>query len=398
MAFTFEQLLAGMSYEAAMDEIKDHCERNGYDTSQWKVGSLAYHALATPSFYYAMHSQKLSDAIKLVNNQTSSGSALTMLAESYFDNKRYEAETAVGLVIVTGSYQAVLPKTFTPRTLKITDGSYIFSNQNTFTISNTIPYVTESFIADKPGAEYNIETNATLTPVETNLGIFLSNPPATTGISSSWLTTFGSDRESDRQLILRNQLKYSTLQTGDFTEDRVKYLCLSGSLSNTYVSIDDSQYRGAGTVNVYLSNDTTTATSASVAAAQLIMNKCFFGNSNGDLITCYAATPYTFDKTITIYYDSRIINPATIKSLTYEACDNWIATIPIGGNDYLPYASNIASISDLSHDLENIKDVVKVNISSSTDISLNINEKLTSPTDWSTVITFVRLNNLFTVR
>lgn len=394
--FTYEDLIRGITFDEATAEVKTLATNGGIDTSNWVVGSLPYHNLIQHGFLYSVMSEKAATILKLLNNSTSSGSALTMLADSYYDNQRYSSQTAIGNVIISGSALANLPKTFTPNTFKITDGEVIFQNRNTFTISNATPYVTESFIAAKAGADYNIPSNSTLVTTTTNLGFTITNPPTVGGISGSWLTTFGVNEETDRQLQIRNQLKYSTLQFGDITEDRVKYICLSASLSNTYVSIDDSQWRGQATVNVYVSSDTTTATSASVEAAQLALNTAFFGNSNSEMVIVQAATSVVYNRAITIYYSPTVIDITSLKQTVFGVCEQWVAGIPIGGNDYLPFAANIASLTDLIHNLEDLDNVVKVNITnSSTDITLAINEKLTSPTDWNTVVTFVKLNNIF---
>lgn len=394
MSFSYSSLTQGLTFEDAEAELLALARDQGIDTSDWVEGNLAYHNLKQMALVYSQMANRLQQAMLWANNSTSSGSALTYLADSYFANTRQEAVTAVGNMIITGSSAAALPKTWAPKQFKVTDGEFIFYNQNQFTLSNIIQYVTESFVAEKAGTSYNISTSTSLNPVETNLGIFVSNPAASNGISGSWLTTFGSDAESDRSLILRNSLKFSSLHVGDFTEDRVKYLAQSASQNNTYVSVDDSQYNTGATL-VYLSNDTETATSASVAAAQAVMNSSFMGNLSGTVVTCYAASASIYDRPITIYYSPNVVNPTNLIVTVKQTCDDWVAGIPIGGNNYEPDIYGVASLTDLIHDLEDLSDVYKVAvISSSVDVSLAKNEKLVSPTDWDSVITFTRLTNL----
>lgn len=390
--FDFDQLKTGLTFDQALEELRELAESQGINTAGWRVGSPEYTMLQMLALYYSEQSQRVAQSSLNQINQFASGAALTYLADSHFDNQRIEATGTIGNMIVTGS-SAFVPRTFQPTELKVTDGSYVFYNVNQFTITNLVPYVTESFQAEALGSAYNISPDSTLSTVETNIGFTVTNP-SNSG-SNTWITQFGGDEESDRALQLRNQLKYSSLQTGDLTIDRVKYLCLSASIANTYVSIDDSNPRGAATANIYLSNDTSTATSASVAAAQLAMNQAFFGNLNGDLITCFAASASYFSRPITVYYDASVIDPTSLQATVKDTADLWIASIPIGGNNYLPFANNIASITDLIRDIESISNVRKVNIlSGSTDISLATNEKLVSPSDnWASIISFVRLNN-----
>jgi hypothetical protein len=389
--FNFQQLTTGLTLEQAEEELREIAEAQGINTQGWRVGSPEYTMLKMLALFYSEQTQRVAQASLNQINQFASGAALTYLADSHFANSRIQASAAIGNMIVTGSSQFV-PRTFQPTEFKVTDGTYIFYNLNQFTISNAVPYVTESFMAEANGTDYNIPANSTLTTVETNIGFTVTNP-ANSG-SSTWITQFGGDEESDRALQLRNALKYSSLQTGDLTIDRVKYLALSASIANTYVAVDDSNPRGAGTANIYLSADTSTATSASVAAAQLAMNQAFFGNLNGDLVTCYAASASYFSRPITVYYKASVINPTSLITTVKQEADNWIASIPIGGNNYLPLANNIASITDLIRDLENVTNVAKVRLSDTSDISLQKNEKLVSPTNWDNLISFVKLNNI----
>ena len=392
MAFSFFQLTTPVSFEQAEEELLELAEDQGIDTSQWVEGSSELTCLKMIALYYSKMSERVAQVNLNQINKYSSGSALTFLAESQFANSRSLAETTVGNFIITGSSQYV-PRTFQAGNVKITDGTVNFYNVEQFTISNAVPFVTASFRAENPGAEYNIPINSVLTFATTEIGFSASNPPNPD--SSTWITTFGADEETDLTLQLRNALKYSTLQTGDLTVDRVAYLALSASSNNVYVSVDDSNPRGPNTANVYLSNTTEVATSASIAAAQLAMNRAFFGNSAGDKITCYAASGSYVSEAITIYYSPTVTNLDALKTSVFQIADDWVGSIPIGGNDYSPGPQNAAWVSDLIAPIDELLGVVKVKVNNEY-IVLDTNEKLISPDDWNSVFTFTRLNNILT--
>lgn len=388
MAFNFFELINATSIEDVEESLIKANQDGNLQTTDWRSGAPDLTNLKEDALiFWTLLGQCRENARNAINS-LSSGSALTSLAYSHFNNVRSDAAYTKGLMIITGS-SAVVPRTFQASECKVTDGTYVFYNEEQFTISNAIPYVTATFVAEATGAEYNIPSSSSLSFVGTEIGFSVRNPTYTYGISGSWITTIGADEESDSTLRQRNQTKYASFQTGDLTYDRVRNIALSASSDLTYVSVDDNNPRGPYSVNVYLSKDTETAPSSSVLAVQSILNNAFFGNSGSQRVTAYAATPVTFDRTIDIYY-SKTANAPTVISSVEEAADEWITSIDIGGLNYYPFAgNNSAHINDLITKLNVIEGVEKITVlSSSTDITLSSNQKLVSPDDWNTLITY----------
>lgn len=385
--FTIKQLTTPITLAEAEEQALSIVQDQGITTTDWKDGSPELTCIKLWAEFYSEFINRCSQITYNTLNTYAEGPALTYLADSHFDNQRVLAEFTVGNMVVTGS-AAIVPKTFQAKELKVTDGDYIFYNQNAFTLSNAIPYVTESFVAELPGAEYNISPNSSLTSIASNVGISIFNPPVTG--STTWITTLGRDEESDDTLRKRNTSKWTTLQTSEVTLDRLINLSLSASPQLEYISVDDSQSRGPGTVDVYCARKNNPTTASDITLVQNALNLAFFGNSTGSRVTAYAASNKYFDRTLTIYYGPTV-NGTTLYTTIKTTIDTWIATIPIGGNIYTATLKNIASLNDLIRDLESLEGVVKVKFNDTTDITLDINEKLVSPTTYDTLITLTEL-------
>jgi hypothetical protein len=373
------------------EELLSFLQDLGIETTDWKEGTPELTMLKLEALtYWTLIQQNRQNARNSVN-QFSSGSALSELANSHFNNQRRDAQFAEGIIVVTGS-SAVVPRTFQAAECKVTDGTYIFYNLSQFTISNAIPFVSTSFRADGNGAEYNIATNSDLTTVGTEVGFTITNPPYSFGISGSWLTTLGSDEESDNTLRQRNASTFASFQTGDLTIDRVKRMVFSASSDIEYVSINDNNPNGPGSANVYIATATTTTPSASVTAVQSVLNTSFFGNATQQRIVAYAATPYTFNTPFSIYYSKTVRATDLITSIETVA-NNWVASIPIGGFNYEPYGNNIIHINDLVTLINDVEGVERVIVSGSiSELSVNTNQKLIAPTDWNDVFTYLPLS------
>jgi hypothetical protein len=389
MAYTLSQLLEGMTIEQAEEELLELLQDQGIQTTDWKVGSPELTMLKLDAYVYSTLVNRVAQTTKNSINSLSSGSALTYLADSHFNNQRIESSFTEGYMVVTGS-SANVPKTFQEKEMIVTDGTYNFYNLSQFTIDNTTQYVTTSFIAELPGSEYNIPINSDLSLVGSEVGFSVSNPVYTYGISGSWITSYGTDDESDNSLRNRNAVKYSSFQTGDVTSDRVTLLVLSASSDVEYVSVDDTNPRGPFTVDVYLSKATETVSTGIVNTVNDRLKNAFWGNSTNGLVLAIAATPVTFARTITVYYSKDAFLPDVVQQVE-DVCNAWVASIPIGGNNYSPYGTNIAHVYDLITDINGVDGVQKVSISDDSDLSLYVYQKLVAPTDWNSLITYQKL-------
>jgi len=388
--FTLQQLREGLTLEQAIDELKELLEDQDLDTTDWTEGSPAQTVLQLQAFQYSSLSQRLAAFVDSSLNQFSSGSGLTVLSDSQFDNVRTLSSVTQGRMIVSAS-AVLLPKTFQIGELKVTDGSFIFENVNQIVLNASTNLVTASFQGESPGSDFNIATDSTINPVQTEVGLSVTNPAIIA--TNTWISLAGNDEEEDGALSQRNDLKWSSLEASEFTHERVEALALTASADVFFVSVDDQNPRGPFTADVYLANLATTASTGDVELVQTKLDAAFFGNSTTGLVSASKAVEIQFSSSIEIYYNptanlAEITDAAEVKGIEF------ISEIPIGGKSYLPFdnLSNVASLNDLIFKLEGIEGVNKTIIIPNTDLTFLNNEKLTVPSDWSTIFTFFKLN------
>jgi phage-related baseplate assembly protein len=387
--FTLKELLEGVEETEALAELKEILEDQGIDTTDWTEGSLSQTNLQLCAYVYSTLTKKISSGIKSTLNTYSSGSGLTILADSFFDNQRILSEKTQGKMVVSGS-SVIFPRTWSIGELIVTNGSFNFLNDSQITLNSGTPVVTASFSAEVAGADYNISTDSTLAPIQTEVGLSITNP-AVTG-TDSWIEVRGNDEEEDDTLRKRNGLKWTSLQSSEHTVDKVRALAISASADIFYVSVDDQNPRGAFTSDVYVSYQTTTASAADVELVQDKLNNSFFGNSTYGYVSASNATQIEFSSSVSVYYNPSA-NLAAVKAAAFAAANDFVADIPIGGKNYLPFVSltNVARVNDLIRDLESVDGVSTVEISPNSDLIFQPNEKLTAPADWNTVFSFFKL-------
>jgi len=393
--FTLQQLLAGVTEAEALVELTDLLSDIDIDTTDWKEGDPSQTFLQLQSLVYSKLSQKIASSLSASLNEFSFGEGLSALGDSYFDNQRLQSSRTEGDIIVSGS-ATLFPLTFNATELQVTDGTFVFENINQVVLNQSQPFVTASFRALEAGSDYNIGTSSSLSTVDSFVGMSVRNPIVPT--TTTWITTTGTDEEEDKTLRLRNKNKWANLQAAETTKARVTSLALSASSNVAFVNVDDTNPRGAFTVDVYISALTTTGSAEDAAAVQAKLDALYFGNtavssSTYHRMSASLATEIEFSSSINVIYNPTT-NFSELQTDTFAAATAWVGEIPIGGNNYAPFAnlSNIASINDLVVKIESVPGVSKIVVAPNTDLTFLKNEKLTSPSDWGTVITFSKLS------
>lgn len=414
MTFTFKQLRTKGTKQERLKELKQLLEDLGLDTTNWKDGSVQQTHLQLEAEIYNEMQQRAAQITLNTLNQYASGSALTLLSDSHFDNQRVEAKQTIGLMKVDSKAFA-RPASFLIGELKVTDpnNTFPYVNNEQITLNGNNPSGSFEFIAEEPGAHFNINTGVTMSLETGATGITVTNPPNSTGTSGSWITTEGVDRESDKTLRQRNAVKWSTFQRGDLTKDRVKSLVLSASTDLTNVTIKDQNPRGAGTADVYIAQDLKTATDSQITSSQDKLNNAFFANTVNptERIKAQKATEVTFPRNIHIWYGAGAPF-ANVEQAVFSASNDYLAGLPIGGKSFdssdtsldetfSGSLNNIAPLDELYRDLRNIDGVNKVKINSGSqtnpsyddDIKLKKTEKLVPPSNWGDKISFFEMNS-----
>lgn len=199
--------------------------------------------------------------------------------ESDFDDERIEPVFTVGQVTLEDHGGG-------PHTIE--DGNFlvktagglqfrVISGGGSLALNGSLPVVVRGVAA---GAAYNVANDAISALVTAAPTVTVSNPAV--GTSGTWITTLGSDIESDDAATKRARLKWSTLATGSPVAAYL-YWALS-TPGVTRASVDDGNPDGPNTVRVYVDN------AGSVAALQATLN---VKAPDGRKATAMAATTQT---------------------------------------------------------------------------------------------------------
>lgn len=388
-SFKIEDILAGLTRQQAIEELLELLQDQGVDTTDWTVGSPSRTMLEEAALVYSALATKAATIASGSFNSLSTGDALTLLSDSFFDNKRQLSRATEGKFVLSASVGIFpLPKTYNPGDLTVTDQAFNYQNTKQILLNASNNVVTTSFRAVQAGADWNIANNSSLSTQTSEVGLSITNPPIAG--TNTWITLEGQDGESDNVLRQRNALKWTSLQISGSTADKVKAVTLDASPNLFFVSIDDQAPRGAGTADVWVSRQKTTASLADVELANNALTGIGWNNETNAYVSASAAQKIAFSSSIDVYY-SPSVSLTTVREQSFAAADDFIANIPIGGKSFLPFAdiSNIAPTDDLIDRLRDIDGIKKVIVDPSEDQNLQSNEKLTTPTGgWSTVFTF----------
>lgn len=408
--FTFKQLVEEKTQEEVLIELKKFLEDLGILTTNWKPGSPSQTNLQLDAYIYKQLMDRVASQSKNQLNQFATGEALTQLALSRFANKRVLADRTIGYMNVSSSAE-IQPRTWLPGELKVTDPNnnlLIFSNVETITVSSTNAENTYKFQALQAGESYNIASDVTMSFVSTINGLEVTNPAYGTN-SDTWITSQGSNEESDNALRARNETKFASLQRGETINAGVSNIIYEATQME-FVKIDDTNPRGPGSTDIYIANPLSIATDSQVSASQVAMNANSFQNenynSNSDEYRnmVYAAEAQPWDRELTIWYEPNL-NATDITLQIYSVMDDLVSTTPIGGlsftvnggidagdsrTHHLPYSEVVDRLMD-------IEGVRRVSSDDTTDIEISNFKKLLRPSDydtnlWSTVLTIEKLD------
>lgn len=345
MALSLEQLRSPPTREAILQFFIEQLSALGFPASSWQTGSIQRTLLL-------VFSRVLSDVAELVKqlaefafNQLSSGAALTAFSRSAYDNIRNPAIKTRGPFRLTST--AAIPYVLTPGQLLVTNPSGVqFSNVSggTLTASGTLDVTFEALLA---GSNGNIAPDSPLAFITPLAGVTVTNPGVPGG---SWFTIAGQDQESDANLRLRNRTKWATLAV-ETPKDGVINIALNASPAVRKVAVNDQNPRGAGTVDVYVSGDTTPIGSADLSLVQTKLAARFFGDGN-TRVKANAPPIVVLNITGTVYFDANF-GAAVVRANVEAALRNLIAVTPLGGSSYAPGPTNIVARSDIIAAIEN---------------------------------------------
>lgn len=403
MAFTFDQLITEVTDAETFEELKGFLQDSGINTTNWTPTSPSTFNLMLAAYMYAEIRNRIADQSKNQLNQYATGEALTELARSRFQNERVMPKRTVGDMWVTSTPE-IRPVTYPPGTLKVKDptNSFQFWNDEQIVFTDGNPSGSYRFIAEQAGSSYNIPTDVTMSLVTTQVGIEVTTPAYSTG-ASTWYYIAGTDEETDESLRQRNATKFATLQRGESIWKGIESIVREATQIE-YVYVDDTNPRGPGTFDVYISNPLELPTSTSINFAQDALNQNIMANDTflSDITGSYrgqifAADPVYFDRAITVLHDPSYVE-AEIQDSVFSALDDYVSNSPVGGFTFqvgsTDFGTNVADLSSLYDILMDIDGVRKVVIEDcDINIAIGTSGKLLPPlAGWDSLVTVDPLN------
>lgn len=184
---------------------------------------------------------------------------LDLISVNFFQETRATAQTTVGTIVLTDTSGS-------PTTISIgqlwaqTPEGKRFNNTTggTLAANGTLSL---SWQAESPGSSYNVPNN-TITQLATPIpGISVNNPPGT----GTWITTSGTDAQSNASLLQQCLTKWASLGTGS-NRDAYVYWAKKVAPTITRVYPQTDNPFGPGTVRLWVANDAGIATSGELAA------------------------------------------------------------------------------------------------------------------------------------
>ena len=322
MALTLSQLRTVISRDDALEDILATLEALGFNVTAWQSGGVVRTLLTAFAQGHSTFTQSVDGLSRLAFNSTSTGDAMTAFADSHYDNQRIGATFTEGLVELTGA--AVGP----PHAVAIGDVTVADSSGRTFknVEAGTVPLsgsVSLLFRADVAGTDGNV-ANDTITVMQTTFAGTTANNPDPGG--GTWISTLAVDEETDASLAARNTAKWGVLSVSD-PADRYEYFVRQAVAGASRVEIDDSNPRGAGTIDVYIATSTGVSPGADVTATQTEMDR--IRNPTADVVAAAAADqPQGFEYTA---YIQSALNTATTQAAIAQALRDYVNGLDIGG-------------------------------------------------------------------
>jgi hypothetical protein len=345
-----------VTHDQAKQELLDQLQGLGFTATSWQKFSIPSLLVGIGAEIIAKSSKVAVFLKSLALNETSEGESLTRFSRSHYANEREEA--------VAAQRRITLACTATEGPHAIGLGDVVITHSDGTTFRNvaglsviypaalpsggTLPLLFEAEVAGTAGNFTDTELVTAGSLVTTMAGV---------SIVSDFLDRAGVDEEDDDRLKVRNSSKWARIGEFELIRDRVINIALEAAPAVTIVEVDDQNPRGAGTFDIYLAGDSTTAGTSDVALVQAAFDLRVLGQyADGAVPRGYArpAPETLLDVAGTVYYLANFsladvqaaIEGAgpTVKG----ALQTFVESVPLGGFDFAPGPSHVVRETDLN--------------------------------------------------
>ncbi len=329
---TLADLLESDDESSALTFLFTQLASLGFPTTNWQSGRVIYTLLKAFARALATSSGLLRDIAAGGLLKLSTGSWLTLLADNYSSPAapvaRFPATFAQGQIVLQVSLGNG-PYTITPGQVIVQESiakhRYLSTNPANVTLAGGPSNTIVPFIAENSGSAFNVGPTTGLILVTPLPGVTASFYVPSG--SNSWLTTQGTDEETDASLQSRCRAKWGTV---GFLKPSDGYLFLAINTPGvgtkpTKTVVRDDNPRGPGTVDVWLAaGDGPIPTADETLVRNYLLS---LANPTADL-QVENATSVTVNVSATLYYSSAF---ATAVAAATDGIIGLIQSMPIGG-------------------------------------------------------------------
>lgn len=352
-----QQLRNPPSRQAVYAWLVDLLKSFGFETTGWQRGRIQRAFLYVISTGVADLAELGKILAEFSFNDTATGDALNEFSKSRFANEKTPAIRTVGPIRLISVAQ--IPYTIQVGQLRATTNlGIVFRNTTGGTLAAGSTASPSELIltweAELAGARGNVAlgaVNRLLTPLA---GVSVSNDVLS---GDNWYSTAGADEESDESIRARNRTKWAD-QSIEGVRETVEAIARANGAAKVYV--DDTNPRGAGTVDVYVSGTRAVLGSETLAAIQDAFSRRFFhtesypASSSSRILVRNATAQEVSLSGWTVYYDSSVED---VQANVIQAINDLADVTPIGGWDYSPGPTHVLTRGDLLHAIESVEGV-----------------------------------------
>lgn len=345
MPLSLSQLRSPATADQETARILDILNGLGFNTSSWQSGSVQRTFVEMMGSVSSQFTLVVDTISRMGFNNSAEGEALSEFSNSNYDNQRLAAVATEGDYTLTGALIGP-PHAIVAGDLIVSDANGIQYQNSTGGVVPAGGTLVVTIKALETGISGNV-ANGTIATINTPLaGVTGANVPIAP--ATTWITTLGSDSESDENLRERNRTKWATLNQIGSPAELYENVALNADSDIRRIGVDDTNPRGSGTLDVYLARESTTAQPSDIVTVQAAFDAQVCETSDAKAI---AATEVVQPFTFTAYIEAAKNTPETQADIE-DAISAFVDSLDIGGTliggaGFLLFSELITAISSV---------------------------------------------------
>lgn len=369
-----------------LDWLEVESDDTSFPATSWQLGSAVRYSWQGLAYLTSQITQIAVVYKKAMLLETSSGDALTELCNSHYDEQRndpIETQRRITLSCEAGEG---------PHSIAL--GSVVLSDADGHTIRNVagLSVVYPATLPDGGTLELLFEAEVAGSAANQPDGSYTTLVTTLSGVTvtQDLHDRDGVDKEKDTPLKTRAKAKWGGLPQLTSSQLAVEAIAFKAAPTLAQVKIDRSNARGAGKFDVYLAQETETASVSQVNAVQAALDAMAFDDVSGAANTrpgyAIAAPEVFLGITGTVYY-SPTVTLESVAGAVEEALVAFLGTIPLGGFDFSPGPANVVPKTRIEAAINAVNGVLATTLTiPSADVSVAVHNKVVRG-DWNLTFT-----------